>query len=278
MHRLLPIRRLGLVAACLLVAVGAEAQNQPTGPVAALPQVDKGIKYKLSLMVSGGLDLDLFGEVVLPGVSCDSSVLDTPAACNTQARIWQTTRPMHYPDVYVQTPRRWHASAGFGIFQKDELIVQISANTAAAEENLSIGEDLSGLGTRALRATFTEYKDRAIEGGWRHYLRATGRSKTYVNLLYGRRKVEAIAVDLTAGVEPLGRVRLYDAKSRHTAAVVFGVTFEHLPIGVFLEAGMRWTQRLAQQDADLEALGLQAINNTGSRFFMPANVGLMVRF
>lgn len=275
------IASVGLLAGlCLSVAVGAQAQGPPPGPVAALPPVELGIKYRLSVMVSGGLDLDVFGEVAVPGVSCDVTVTEGPTACNNQARIVQSSRALHYPDVYVATPKRWHASVGFGIFQKDELIVQVSGNRATAEENIVLGEVLTGAGNTPLRATFTTYEDLAIEGGWRHYFRAVGRSKSYVNLLYGRRTVEAITADLiAAGADgDLGTVRFYDKANLKTAAIVFGVTYERFPIGIFVEAGFRWTARLARQDADLSALGVPTFNDTGSRIFMPANVGLMLRF
>lgn len=269
-----------LVVVSLLVATVAEAQGPPTGSVASLPKAELGIKYRLSVMVSGGLDLDVFGEVVVPGVSCNPDVTEGPTSCRNQTRIVQAGRAAHYPDVYVAVPKRLHASAGFGIFQKDELIVQISRNRSVAEPSIPLGQVVSGEGSRPLRATFTTYEDSSIEGGWRHYLRAVGRSKSYVHLTYGRRKVEAITADLFAGGNDgtLGTVRFYDAATLRTAAIVFGVTYERWHMGVFLEAGARWTQRLVRQDADLRPLGLEMINDTGPRIFMPANVGIMVRF
>jgi len=268
-----------LLLMCLLVTTPAVAQA-PQGPVASLGPVELGIKGRLSLMVSGGLDLDVFGDVVGPGVSCDPTLSDVPTACNTQSRIIQTARPSHYPDIYVSTPKRWHASVGFGFAQKDELIVQVSGNRSAAEENVTIGEFLSGEGNRPLRATFTSYEDLAIEGGLRHYFRAVGRSKSYVNLLYGRRKVEAIAADLVATGNDgrIGTVRFYDTATLNTAAIVFGVTYERYLVKIFVEAGFRWTAKLPQQDDDLRQLGVDMINNTGSRIFMPASAGLLLRF
>ena len=59
---------------------------------------------------------------------------------------------------------------------------------------------------------------------------------------------------------------------------MFGVTYERWHMGVFIEAGARWTPRLVRNDNDLRPLGVEMINNTGARIFMPANVGLMLRF
>lgn len=269
-----------LCAGVLSLASVAAAQGPPPNDPVALPPTELGIKYRLSLMASGGLDLDVFGEVVTFGLSCDNEITTGPTACNQQQRIVQVDQLLHYPDVYIKTQRRLNASAGFGIFQKDELIVQVSRSSSAAEPNIRLGNYITGEGTRPLRATFTTYKDQSIEGGLRHYLRAVGRSKSYVNLLYGKRMVEAITADLTAAGSDgnLGTVRFYDKATLNTAAIVFGVTYEKGIIGGYLEAGFRWTAKLAQQDGDLSALGVAMINDTASRIFMPANVGLLLRF
>lgn len=269
-----------VLAGALGLTSVAAAQGPPPKDPAALPPTELGIKYRLSLMASGGLDLDVFGEVVTVGLSCNNEITEGPTACNQQHRIVQVDQLLHYPDVYIRTQRRLNASAGFGIFQKDEIIVQVSRSSSAAESNIRLGNYISGEGTRPLRATFTMYTDQSIEGGLRHYLRAVGRSKSYVNLLYGRRRVEAITADLIAAGSDgnLGTVRFYDKATLSTAAIVFGVTYEKGMVGGYVEAGFRWTAKLARQDGDLSALGVDMINDTGSRIFMPANVGILVRF
>lgn len=277
--------RIARIAAAAAVAViglagPAGAQTPPPGPVAELPKNTLRIKHHLTLMASGSLDLDVFGDVITVGLSCNGTDTDAPDACNKQTRLIQVAELRHYPDVYVAVPKRWHASLGFGIFHKDELIVQVSGSRSNAESGITIGRFVSASGDRPIRATFTTYKDQTIEGGLRHYFKNVGRSKSYVNLLYGRRKVEAIAADLIAtGPDGnFGTVRFYDTATVRTAAIVFGVTYERGPAGIFLEAGFRWTAKLKQQDDDLTALGVPMINDTRSRIFMPASVGLLVRF
>jgi hypothetical protein len=274
------VRRALLCAGVVSLASVAAAQGPPPQDPASLPPTELGIKYRLSLMASGGLDLDVFGEVVTFGLSCDNEITTGPTACNQQTRIVQVDQLLHYPDVYIKTQRRLNASAGFGIFQKDEIIVQVSRSSSAAEPDIRLGNYITGEGTRPLRATFTTYKDQSIEAGLRHYLRAVGRSKSYVNLLYGKRMVEAITADLTASGNDgnIGTVRFYDKATLNTAAIVFGVTYEKGIFGGYLEAGFRWTAKLAQQDDDLSALGVAMINDTASRIFMPANIGVLVRF
>lgn len=277
------IGRLVALAVLGLAFWAAPAAAQPVSQTeAALPPVELGIKYRLSLMVSGGLDLDVLGEVVTPGLSCNATEgHQGPDACNQQSRIFELNSTLRYPNVYATVPVRFHASAGFGIFQRQELIVQVSRNRSTAEPDIRIGRALSGEGDRDLRATFTNYEDFSIEGGIRHYFRAAGRSKKYVNLTFGRRTVEAISADIfAAGTDSdLGTVRFYDKATRKTAAVVFGITYEPRgPLGLFLEAGFRWTEKLARNDDDLGPLGLGAINDSSFRLFMPANFGVVVRF
>lgn len=271
-----------IVALALLSWVGLTTAASAQGVGQLTLPTDTGIKGRLSLTVSGGLDLDVFGEVVTPGLSCSVEEDATPeTACNQQLRIVQLTAPLHYPDVYVSTPFRVHAAAGFGIFRRDELIVQFSRSRSSAEPGIRVGRLLSAEGDRDLDGTFTAYDDMSIEGGWRHYFKATGKSKKYVNLLFGRRTVEAISADLAgAGADgDLGTVRFYDKATVPTGAVVFGITYEPFKhLGIFLEGGFRFTGKLTQQDADLDALSLGTINDSGKRIFMPANLGLVFRF
>lgn len=269
-------------AALVLVSVtgSAGAQTPPPGPVAELPQNTPRIKHHFTLMASGSLDLDVFGEVVTLGLSCNGENPEAPDACSRQRSLIQVQELKHYPDVYVALPKRWHASAGFGIFHKDELIVQVSGGRSTAEPDIRLGRFVSAAGDRAIRATFTTYKDQTIEGGLRHYFKNTGRSKSYVNLLFGRRTVEAISAELVAAGSDgnFGTVRFYDEASVRTAAIVFGVTYERGPAGIFIEGGFRWTAKLKQQDDDLGAMGVPMINDTHSRIFMPASFGLLLRF
>lgn len=264
----------------LFVATVAAAQGPPPDNPAALPPVEVGIKGRLSLMASGGVDLDVFGEVVTFGLSCNNDTSEGATACIQQQRIIQMDRILHYPDVYVSIPKRLNASVGFGIFQKDELIVQVSRSRSAAEPGIDTGNVISAEGNRPLFGTFTEYEDTSIEGGIRHYLKPAGHTKSYVNLTYGRRMVEAITADLAAAGNDgnLGTIRFYDKATLSTASVVFGITVERGLLGAYLEAGFRWTAKLVRQDDDLRPLAIEGINNTGPRTSMPVNLGLMVRF
>ena len=256
---------LACVAVCLTAAMPAWAQVE-VPRVAAKAGADRGVRGTFSLMASYGLDLDLFGDVL------------TPALGEAPERIVQIPSQVAYPQVYVATPQRQIVTAGFGVFRSRELIVQFSRTENTADPS-SVGEVLTASGRRALTATFTSYTDQSIEAGLRHFFKATGPSRKYVNLLFGRRKIEAISARMTGGTEDsdLGDLRLYDAATVPTAAIIFGATWERGFVGVYVEAGIRWTQRLPRQDDDLRVHLLEGINNTGSRTFMPASIGIVFR-
>lgn len=253
------------VAVCLTAAAPAWAQVE-VPQAAAKAGADRGVRGTFSLMAAYGLDLDLFGDVLTAGVG------------ETPTRIAQVANALAYPQIYVATPRRQIVTAGFGVFQRRELIVRFSRTENAAEP-VTVGDVLTISGRRGLTATLTSYKDQSIEGGLRHFFKATGPSRKYVNLLFGRRKIEAISARMTGGTEDsdLGNLRLYDAATVPTAAIIFGATWERGFVGVYVEAGIRWTQKLPRQDDDLRAHRLELINNTGSRTFMPAAIGIVFR-
>lgn len=272
--------RLGLCLGLLLVwSSVAAAQARPSDATIIKP-IETGVKGDLTLMVSGGFDLDFLGEVLGYGVSCDPDVTEGATACTQQTRILTVDRLVHWPDAYSSLPRRATATLGFGIFNKDELIVSVSIGRATGVQNLRVGEVISLEGRRNMNVAFSEYKDRTIEGGLRHYLKAVGSVKGYVNLTYGIRQIEAITGTFTGSGNDgnVGTLRLYDKATLPTAGIVFGAAFERGRIGFHIESGFRWTRRMTRQDDDLRPIAMVDINNTAQRVFLPANLGVVFRF
>jgi hypothetical protein len=114
-------QRPAAVAAAVIWALAgivspALAQTGQAGPAATLAMNEARIKHRFTFMGSGGLDLDVFGEVVTLGLSCDAEDADSPNACNRQFSLIEVRNPQHYPDVYRTVQKRWQASLGFGIF------------------------------------------------------------------------------------------------------------------------------------------------------------------
>lgn len=111
---------------------------------------------------------------------------------------------------------------------------------------------------------------RKYNGSSRHF-------RQYLQIEGGMKRVQPINVNLQA---PGGAVaaRLYGQSRMPTAGIDFGVMFEWRHTGLFIEAGGRWQRRLTGDDTDLLGYGLDSINDTGIRLYMPVTTGLYFRF
>lgn len=275
------VRARVLAVLCVMLVWPSAAMGQAKPADATLIKaIDTGVKGDISLSVSGGLDLDFLGEVLGYGISCDPELTAGATACNQQTRILTVDRLVHWPDAYSTIPTRVTATLGIGIFNREELIVSVSMGRGTGIQNLRVGEVISLEGRRDMNVAFSQYKDRTIEGGLRHYLKAVGSVKGYVNLTYGIRQIEAITGTFAGSGNDgnVGTLRLYDKATLPTAGVVFGASFDRGLLGFYVESGFRWTRRMVRQDDDLRPLAMVDINNTTQRVFLPANLGIVIRF
>ncbi len=210
---------------------------------------------------AAGLDLDVIGDVTAGGLG---SIRGTATAIDATA----------YPDIYVRTPRRRYLGVGYGLFDKAEVFARYqSARNPAA--TVLIGR--MGTNTNTFPVGFDEYKDSLIEFGIRKYIATPRASREYFALVGGVKTVEPISMTM----QPPGgdiRAELYSKSRIPSLGLEFGVTVEFHKIGVFIESGLRYQKRLTRNDDQLAAYQLQAANDTGGRFFMPANIGLLIRF
>lgn len=208
-----------------------------------------------------GFDLDVFGDVTAGGLG---TIRGT--AMSVEATV--------YPDVYVRTPRRRYLGVGYGLFDKAEVFARYQAarNPAAT---VVIGR--FGTNSNTFPVSFDEYKDTLVEFGIRKYFATPRSSREYFALVGGMKTVEPISMTMQA---PGGDVRaeLYGKSRVASFGLEFGVTLEFHKVGVFIESGLRYQKGLTRNDDELAAYQLEAVNNTGGRFFMPANIGLLVRF
>jgi hypothetical protein len=256
---------------CACVAVPASAQ-QPTPPGGGLmlttQDTFKGIKNHVSFMLSGGFDLDVFGDVISGalGQRADGAELAIRA-----------TRP--YPDVYVALPRRAQIALGFGLTQHNEIVARLSKATYTSEPLTDAGNFVGPEGEGGVTMDVSQCRERSWEVGWRHYMMMTKRVKQYANILGGVRTIQPISAAIsTEPTGPIGDFRLYDLSKVKTLAVEVGLTVElkgHA--GVFAEVGAHAQQKLKRDDEDLKTWGLEPVNNTGGRFYMPFQVGFIFR-
>ena len=242
---------------------GAQAPGQGARTDLGSAQGDQAFTVHKHFIVWGalGLDLDVIGNLTngaLGRVRGKETSVDAAA----------------YPDVYVRTPRRRYLGVGYGLFKKGEVFVryQEASNPAAT---IVIGKFETGTNTFAV--SFDDYKDRLIEFGIRKYIATPKSTREYFALVGGVKTVQPIGMTMQV---PGGNVRteLYSTSRIASMGLEFGVSLEFHKIGLFIESGIRYQKRLTRNDDELALYDLQDLNNTGIRLFMPANIGLLIRF
>lgn len=264
-------RRAVFLAVFIAVAPGARdarAQQPPPGALrlaASEPPVT--VKYHASFLLSGGFDLDVIGNIVEGALG----ERDGDQVALRQSLPW--------PDVYVSVPKRADLALGFGVFQKDEVVLRLSRATYTSDPVTDAGNFVGRTGDGTLTLKVSQYRERAWEVGWRHYLVLTRRFKQYANIMYGRRTVEPISADFVVSgpTGSVGTFRLYDRATIPTFSLEIGLSWEKGHLGVFGQIGGRWQQKLKRNDDDLVVWGLQPVNNTTARFYMPMQCGVVFR-
>jgi len=262
MKHLMVVVALGATLAAAAPAL-AQAPGQGSRTDIGGTQGKQTFSVRGHLVVWGavGLDLDVIGDVTAGAVGTirGTSVLVNPTA---------------YPDVYVRTQRRRYLGVGFGIFDRTELFARYQAanNPAAA---VVIGQ--FGSSAQTFGVNFDSYKDQLIEFGIRKYIASPKSSREYFALMGGMKTVQPIGMTLQV---PGGNVQteLYGKSRVPSIGLDFGVTLEFHRIGVFAESGFRYQGRLNRNDAELATYQLQTANDTAFRLFMPATIGLLIRF
>jgi hypothetical protein len=220
------------------------------------------VRGKVTLFAGPGLDLDVLGNVTAGAIG---------QIRGTQTLIEDTA----YPDVYVKTQRRLSGGIAIGVFKKTEVVIryQEAKNPASTVLIGAFGSNDNKFPVRV-----DDYHDRMVEFGMRRYFATPRRSRQYWSLLFGYKQVDAIGMDLQA---PGGTVRanLYSKSRVPSIGLEFGVTLEFLGhAGLYLESGARWQKKLKRDDTDLALYDMAGLNDTGSRLFMPATLGLLIRF
>ena len=127
---------------------------------------------------------------------------------------------------------------------------------------------------------FGSYNSLALEAGYRHYF-GEGRARPYLAGRLGTTRINRIKADFAipdADIA-LNDVPFYDGGWVFSGGADVGVMWtlgEKTALGV--EAGVRYHSDIGDDDSALAGLGLQRINDSGSRLSYPLNVRLQVRF
>ncbi len=257
---------IGLAVSVLVIvprAAAAQAPGQGARTDIGAKQGSQAFTVRKHLIVWGamGLDLDVIGDVTSQAVG---TIRGTGVGVQTTA----------YTDVYVRTPRRRYLGVGYGLFKKAEVFARYTEADNPAS-TVVVGQ--FGISSNTFGIAFDNYKDRMVEFGIRKYIATPKSSREYFALTGGMKTVEPIGITMQA---PGGNVRteLYSKSHMLSIGVEVGISLEFHKIGVFAESGMRYQKRLTRNDTDLLQYGLDGLNDTGIRIFMPANFGLLIRF
>jgi hypothetical protein len=249
---------MGLMLALPAVAV-AQVEGGRTDIGAKAGAQTFNVRGHLIFWLGGGLDLDVIGDVTSPALG---TIRGVPSLVQGTA----------YPDVYVRTQRRIYAGAGIGIFQKTELFARYTEASNPASP-VVIGQ----YGASNFPVRFDNYRDRLIEFGLRKYIATPRSTRQYFGISYGRKTVEALNVTLQTPGGDID-VPLYAKSTVPAIGVDLGLTWEFKHIGLFGETGFRFQKRLKGDDSGLALYGLEDFNHTGIRLFIPATIGVHVRF
>jgi hypothetical protein len=264
---MITVRRLLLLCAvCTLWAAPALAQAPAGGVRLTGEDPFRGVKNQVSFLLSGGFDMDVIGNIANGALGGR----DTTQVAIKQALPWT--------DVYTSIPRRAELAVGFGLREKDEIVLRLSRATYPTGLAADAGNYVDDDGNVILDVEISPYKERSWEIGLRHYMKMTPKVKQYVNLMYGNRMIQPIdAVLLPRDRAPLDTIRLYDRSTVKTFGLEMGLTREYARMGVFVQVGARFVRRMKRNDEDLAPWRLEFVNNTGVRFYMPLQFGALFR-
>jgi hypothetical protein len=221
----------------------------------------QGIEGRWSVAFQGGTDLDLNGDVHTGG---SGTVLTLPTRVEARS----------FKDVYDRG-FRGQFEIGYGVTPSSELFVRGSYYKMKST-TLQVGT----VANLALNADFADYKEWGGELGYRRYFRAEEPLKLYVAAHGGLRFLDELPSTFrvpAAGVT-LSNVAFYDKSTVGLFGADLGFSYD-LTDGVAL--GMETGPRYQTKPSALQGLagtGLEAINDTGSRWSMPFLATLRVRF
>jgi hypothetical protein len=218
-----------------------------------------GLKGTFSVSVSGGAGLPVSGDVHGGGTG---TVLGLPTTVESRS----------YSDVY-DTGLGFRLGAAYGVARNVEVFGDFTYGKSEASD-LSVG-NVAGLD---LRAQFSDYSTRGLEGGVRMHFAPEAGINPFVALVAGVKWIDEIPATFSV---PAANVTLTDTPFYDSSVVPsfggdFGVLFAVAPrVALGVTAGLRYHTELQ----DLEGLagtGLESLNDGGSRWAFP--LGATLRF
>ena len=139
---------------------------------------------------------------------------------------------------------------------------------------------MGDIGTSKLYAQYDPYRTFALDAGFRRYVDVADKVRVYAEATLGIGFISETDVTLVAPTVNLAQhaTDFYD----RTAAFSFGGNIGLLlqtseRVGVYGQIGMRWMSGMSAVDG-LAGTGLEAINDSSSRWTLPFIIGVRTRF
>lgn len=263
----------------LLLAV---SQALAEGPVRALPS-------------PGGFSMTPFVETdVTIGGNFIDKTSESFAGAGTalgqpfNAAMTFSVKAQKFSDVYGQ-PISGGVSLNYGLSQRQELFGRFTYSQAKGKSfeagNIDSaitwgGQAISA--NSALQAKLSDYRDFALDGGYRHYLRVKDVPglRPFVSGSAGVRYVDSIKADISYLGSPLvNDMRFYDKSIAWRMGLGLGFRWDVSPgIAAGFETGIRYNSGLKDDDKTLGSGALGKANDAGERWVIPVAAGMTVAF
>lgn len=199
-----------------------------------------------------------------------------------------SVKEQKFSDVYGQ-PISGGVSFNYGLSHRQELFGRLTYSHASgrAFDAGSVDAAINWGGqaiaaNSSLRAKPSDYRDIALDGGYRHYLRVKDVPglRPFLSGSVGVRYVDSITADITYQGSPLVRdMRFYDTSIAWRAGLGLGFRWDVSPgIAAGFETGIRYNSGLKDDDKTLGSGALGKANNAGERLVIPVAAGMTVAF
>jgi len=139
---------------------------------------------------------------------------------------------------------------------------------------------MGDIGTSKLYAQYDPYRSFALDAGFRRYVDVAANIRVYAEATMGLGFIDETDVTLVAPTVNLAQhaTDFYDRTAAFSVGGNLGLLLQASErVGVYGQIGMRWMSGMSAVDG-LAGTGLEAINDTSSRWTLPFIIGVRTRF
>ena len=179
-----------------------------------------------------------------------------------------------YEDVYGTG---LHLRFGGGYMLSDEAELRVTFTFQSLDADLT---RLGDFGASNLYAQYDDYQSFGIDVGYRQYVPVQDMISAYGEATIGLAFIEETDVQLVAPAAGFETdvTDFYDQTAAFTFGINAGLMFATTDkVSIFTQIGLRYVTGMSDVD-NLEATGLEDINDKSSRWAMPFTAGIRVRF